>query len=141
MYSTNFQSEEVLNFNSCLYSPHFAHLITTPTRFDPGTNNVIQPRLDHIWINNIYPSKAGIILYDVSDHCPTFLQLYLPFISKNCENELHKISFRPFSETKLENLKLKLRETNWDLLLNDNVKKSCNTFMEYIDENCKRGRG
>ena len=135
---TNFQSEEVSRFNSCLFSFHFVPLITKPTRFDPGSNNATPSTLDHIWINNIYPSKAGIILYDVSDHCPTFLQLFLPFINKNSENELHKISFRPFSEAKLENLKLKLRNTNWDLLLNDNVDRSCNTFMEYIDQNyCK----
>ena len=130
----NLRCENIVHFKSLLHSLHFIPLITKPTRFSPIDN--IEPTiLDHIWTNNIYPCKPGIILFDVSDHCPTFFHASLPSYTKSSASELHKIVFRPFNENRLEKLKSDLCDTNWDILLeNIDINLACSNFSEYLDK-------
>ena len=77
-------------FNSCphigfsidiMQSHHFLPMITKPSRFPSNMYKYNHPILDQIWINQILNVSSGIILSDITDHCPTFLQ-----ISKSTNN-------------------------------------------------------
>ena len=61
-------------FTASMRSYHYIPIITKPTRFSPD-DSCVPSLIDHIWTNkpNIYYS--GVILSDVSDHCPTFICL------------------------------------------------------------------
>lgn len=132
---SNQQSEPVLNFQSLLSSLHYIPFITKPTRFDHSRANSVPSLLDQIWINDIFSSIPGIILYDVSDHLPSFIHVNLPFINNATSPDRHKITFRPFSDTNLQNLKQNLAETNWDLLFDNlNPNLACSTFLDHLDK-------
>ena len=62
-------------FVSLMYSNNFIPTILKPTRFQSGNNSQITSEtcLDHIWLGKIDSFISGIILYDISDHLPTFL--------------------------------------------------------------------
>ena len=72
---------------------HFVSALNKPTRFSP--NGADGSLLDHIWFNCPDMYTTGIILSDVTDHCPTFIIIKIPDPVKN---EKVKISFRHVDE-------------------------------------------
>ena len=66
--------------------------ITQATRFSPNDNE-IPSLIDHIWYNALHICNSGIISYNATDHCPTYLQLPCN-TSDSKNNELIKINFR-----------------------------------------------
>ena len=84
----------VNNFISCLRSLRFLPVITRPTRFPTSEQNGHPSALDHIWVNECIHFTSGIILSDITDHCPTFL-----FVNLSRANVIEKVilSFRPWT--------------------------------------------
>ena len=122
--------------NSFIYnlqSHHFLPLITKPTRFSPVPNS--QPSLlDHIWINSLnYNFKCNIIILDLTDHCPIYMQLDINNLSRR-NDEKFQITFRCHSSAnhnKFENL---LRSFNWNDVVNDNVNDYLTNFLSKLNE-------
>ena len=115
--STNL-SPNSRDYISILSSLHFLSVINEPTRFQP--NNPLQSpsTLDHLWINKKIKHSAGIIDYDVTDHCPIFINFELHDYS--CLRGKSRKVFRPFSQNCLEILRRKVEQTNWDELFHGN---------------------
>ena len=67
----------VSNYLSCLNSSNFIPAISKFTRFPSDLSSFTPSNLDHIWLNNLSPYISGVINYDLTDHCPTFLNLSL----------------------------------------------------------------
>ena len=62
-------------FTDHIFTHSFLPLITRPTRFPSGGQYGSPSILDHIWCNRYGTVIAGIFIYDVTDHLPTFLIL------------------------------------------------------------------
>ena len=90
------ENSSVKNFVECLQTFHFFPVINKPTRFCPS--NTSSPSiLDQIWSNSLCMYKSGILTYDVTDHCPTFIQFPICTSTPN-DREKVKISFRLFND-------------------------------------------
>ena len=94
----NFTSDETIitgDFNICLLkenhslvTDHFMNmmrtyffhpLITRPTRFKNNSATII----DHIWVNSVTKVDSCIFYCDITDHCPVFCRISIPFEYKN----------------------------------------------------------
>ena len=60
---------------------HLVSALNKPTRLSP--NGADDSLLGHIWLNCHDMYTAGIILSDVTDHCPTFITVKVPDPVKN----------------------------------------------------------
>lgn len=79
------------NFVFSMHSMNFLPYITKPTRFPRG-NQVGGPSLiDHVWYNKYDNAKSGILLFDHTDHLPTFFLLTSFVVDENC---LVEVKFR-----------------------------------------------
>ena len=122
--------------NSFIYnmqSHHFLPLITKPTRFSPVPNS--QPSLiDHIWINTLnYNFKCNIIIHDLTDHCPIYMQLDINSFSRNSEEKI-KITFRSNTSANRNKLKNLLTTYNWNDVVNSNVNEYLTNFLFKLNE-------
>ena len=70
---------------------HFVQTITKPTRFPPNDNSNGGSLLDHIWFNDPEMFTSGILLCDVSDHCPTFLMHRLEVAMKLMRSKFRSV--------------------------------------------------
>ena len=108
---------------SLLSSMFMYPIITKPTRLENNSST-----LDQIWINRYLPTFAGIIYFDVTDHCPCFLNFKLP--KSQLIKDKITIESRPFTETKLNLLIEKMINTDWNDLINfDDVNSCFNNFI------------
>ena len=122
----------VSNFMSTLQSKYFIPTINKATRFESDTTSTC---LDHIWMNSTTHVNSGVIYYDQTDHCPTFMNFIPPKSFKS--NNYISYSFRPYSESNKEKLIEKLTniEANWpDILPSDNVDNMLQKFSSFLDE-------
>ena len=97
--------------------------------------NTTSTCLDHIWMNSTTHVNSGVIYYDQTDHCPTFMSFTPPKSFKS--NNYISYSFRPYSESNKEKLIEKLTniEANWpDILSSDNVDNMLQKFSSSLDE-------
>ena len=125
-------------FVSLMYSNNFIPTILKPTRIQSRINSQITAEtcLDHIWLGKIDSFISGIILYDISDHLPTFLNF-----SHNFKFPVKKIRIetRPYSDNNFNSLCNDLFSTNWDSVLANaenllDPNDSCINFMKHVDE-------
>ena len=68
-----------------LHSFSFLPYITKPTRLASKT------LIDHIWVNDAIINVSGILLTDISDHCPTFLFTKSTLITSNTSRKKQRI--------------------------------------------------
>ena len=130
----------ILNENSLtnqlayeLQSLGFISLISKPTRFDP--NPGISPTLlDHIYVNFFQPFSSGILLTDITDHCPTFLFILSNLPNSNC-NLSRKIEFRDLSEKNLNDFVIKCLSIDWNFLLQGSVNQIYKIFEYTLHKN------
>ena len=125
----NSSSLPVSNFMSTMQSKYFFPTINKATRFESSTC------LDHIWMNSTIHVNSGVIYYDQTDHCPTFMNFTPPNSVK--VNEYISYSFRPYSESNKEKLIEQLTniEENWlDILPSNNVDNMLKKFSSFLDE-------
>jgi hypothetical protein len=88
----------VSGFVSSMQSLHFLPLITKPTRFPPNDQSCNPSLLDHIWSNSLCNYSSGILALDITDHCPTFVQIPIPVNL----NEKIKLVFRSHSSVNVK---------------------------------------
>ena len=88
----NLDYPEVVHFSTIMRSFYLVPVITEPTRFPPASLNQTPSLLDHIWvpINSKISIKSGIILYDGTDHCPTFISF--PYPKPGSANDKNKVN-------------------------------------------------
>ena len=125
-------------FVSLMYSNNFIPTILKPTRIQSGNNSQITSEtcLDHIWLGKIDSFISGIILYDISDHLPTFLNFSHNF---KFPNKKIRVETRPYSVTNFNSLWNDLSITNWDSVLVNaenllDPNDSCLNFIKHLDE-------
>ena len=86
----------VSNFMSTMQSKYFVQTINKATRFESSTF------IDHICMNSTIHVNSGVIYYDQTDHCPTFINFTPPNSVK--VKKYISYSFRPYSELNKEKL-------------------------------------
>ena len=117
-------------FMQNVFSYHFIPLITKPTRFPLGEQHGSPSILDHIWFNKCNVVQSGIIIFDATDHFPTFAILKDILLLKNA---LVKIVFRDKSVNRIERFVCASRDLAFDLSGND-VNIDTNMFIKAIDD-------
>ena len=120
------ENSENSRFVGTLQSHHFFPVISKPTRFSPNDN--CQPSLlDQIWFNSLNIFNSGIISYDITDHCPTFLQFSLPVSQISNDNEFIKITFRISNLENRERYRQVIMNYDWTNI--DSDKTSMSSIM------------
>ena len=120
-------SPEVHNFENMLNSFHFFNTIREPTRI---VQNCAPSLLDQCWVNFFNFSVAGILEYDLTDHCPIFIN-----ISKVHKSNPHtKFQFRLHDERKIDEFLCKLAEVRWEFTRTGNVNESVEHFDRVITQ-------
>lgn len=118
------------NFLSTLQTLNFFPHISRPTRF-PDSLNLGEPSLlDHIYTNTTSAFISGIIHYPISDHLPIFLNISSPIKS----HVLHKIQFRPLTETNKLIFSNKLNDIEWSDIFGNDVNLNFDKFLQIIHE-------
>ena len=100
---------DILNYeNACvsiknvvyyLHSLNFFPVITKPTRFPSGDQHGTPSLLDHIWYNRFVDHQSGILLFNSTDHEPTFLIVNDMIVNPN---ELVRTEFRIHSQDNID---------------------------------------
>ena len=86
--------------------------------------------LDHIYTNTTSAFISGIIHYPISDHLPIFLNISSPIKS----HVLHKIQFRPLTETNKLIFSNKLNDIEWSDIFGNDVNLNFDKFLQIIHE-------
>ena len=136
------QNTETTKFTSILQSSHYFPVITKPTRF-PSNNSATPTALDHIWCNfiNIHNSgivtpnntNSGIIDWDMTDHCPIFVQLPKQIFGSPNENKFTEIIFRSNNEENRTKFSRLLNEFDWNTVLYDDIHSYFENFFAIIN--------
>ena len=109
------------NFHTALQSMHFLPTITKPTRFPPTSVPSVPTLLDHIWSNRLHDHSSGILLSDITDHCPVSIHLYN---FKNPNNKT-KVTFRIHKQEYINKFLEETAQVNWEF----NGETCVNTLM------------
>ena len=115
-----------------LYSHHFISVINKPTRFPTITSHT-PSLLDHIWTNNLNYSDSGIVLSNITDHCPSFINFKFDS-SNNVSSSRTKISFRVSNETCKTLFDRALQNYNWNSLMNDDINVYVENFIKALND-------
>ena len=119
-------------FFNMFNSYHFFPVINRPTRFSQVENHR-DSLLDHIWTNSLTMLNSGIIDFDATDHCPTFIQIPVHTISSIDNNEKVKIIFRVNNEINRQLFHDTLAGVDWQFLSFYSVDESMTLFIEKIN--------
>ena len=126
--SNNTATNEYLNILSSL---HFIPAITIPTRHVISDSGTVSTTLDHIFLNKLTPFHSAVFDYDLSDHCGTAI-LFDEYYSN--DDKMYKLTFRPFTKSNLRKFEAKLRETDWDTVLeSEDINIQFDKFVEHLD--------
>ena len=117
---------EVESFKNFMYSHSFVSFITRPTRFRENNAPSI---LDHIWGNHLSFFSSGIVLYDLTDHYPTYIRI--PFFKKTIETTT--IKFRNFSQSQNNVFSNFLQTFDWTRIKCNNVDKYTENFVSVLN--------
>ena len=91
IYLLDISNLSVSNFRSTSQLIFFIPLINKATRLQSATC------LDHIWMSSTIHVNSGVIHYDQTDHCPTFMNFTPPNSVKG--NKCISYSFRHYSDS------------------------------------------
>jgi hypothetical protein len=122
-------SPHVDAFINDLQSLSFIPVITKPTRFPPHGSNISPTALDHIWTNTLQPYSSGIIITDISDHCPNFI--HLPCALKNSDKI--KIYFRSHNPVNMNCFICELSLINWESVLTGDIHNQVVIFNNTVN--------
>ena len=118
-------SNPTMRFTNFMQSHHFLPLISKPTRIPSLT------LLDQIWFNRLNHCNSGIILSDITDHMPTFVNI--PSFEIKYEDKI-KITFRLEDEIGKSKFSEFLSNFNWNTVRSDNVDIYAESFVNKLNE-------
>ena len=120
------------NFIDVMQTLHFLPIITKPTRFPapPNIRSENPSLIDHIWLNNLPVYSGGILMLDVTDHCPIFVRLPV----QSSDREKVKISFRPHTEGHILHFIDTLCGVDWSLSGESTVDANTDKFIRRLNE-------
>ena len=126
------ESQENTIFVETLRSYYFLPVITKPTRF--SSDDRIQPSLlDMIWINSPVSYNSGILMYDITDHCPTFLQFPMNFNQQNMNDKV-KISFRLINDENKAKFTEILASFDWSTISSNDLNNYVSNFVRTLND-------
>lgn len=112
----------------------FLPVISKPTRITENTSTLI----DNVYVNNISDEntiQSGILLEDISDHCPIFCTVTLKDHSlRQCNSTSKLIERRSLNDASIETTKRYLDQVNWDYLNDMDVNEACISFNNKIND-------
>ena len=110
-----------------LLSHSFIALITRPTRLSSHSCTLI----DNIFSNVDKETESGIILSDISDHCPIFAKIMSFFEDSPCTPPIKMVI--KITPEKIRRLKDKLNSLSWDeVLVANDVNTSYDKFIHIL---------
>ena len=115
-----------------LHSYHFISIINKPTRF-PTISSHSPSLLDQIWTNNLNYSDSGILLTDVSDHLPSFIN-FIFNSRKKLSGSKTKISFRIFNEANKDSFFQAMQTYDWNGLISDDINIYVENFVKTLND-------
>ena len=123
------ENSNVNSFTNFMQSYYLIPVIHKPTRFQSGYQN--GTLLDHIWTNKpLNNYNCGIVLCDISDHCPTFFAL--PF-NINSRTETFRSVFRVVDEESKCRFIESISNCDWTPIDNRDVNYSVEYFISQLN--------
>ena len=131
------KSKEKTSLNHIFKSYNMKQLIKKPTRIDPVTQN--KKTIDHIWISDdMKELKGSNTTIGISDHLGIFLKL----ANKIKPKVPPKIKIRNYKKYNKDNFNTevasRMKNSNFDELLSQNVQTSLKLLIETISESAGR---
>ena len=115
------------DFFDTLSSFSFLPLITRPTRLSQRSYTLI----DNIFSNVDLETKSGVVISDISDHCPIFATVISFFANQKLQPSF--IMIRKITAEKIARLKNKLNTFTWAEVLTENdVNRSYDKFAKIL---------
>ena len=116
------------DFFDTMLASSFIPLITRPTRLSSHSNTLI----DNIFSNVDKETISGVILSDISDHCPIFARILSFFGNNSCSPAVKMV--RKITPEKIIRLKDKLKLLDWsEVLVTNDTNTSYNNFMNILN--------
>ena len=124
----------VNQYKNLLQSYRTLPVISKPTRFSSNASTA-PTLLDHICFNSLANYRAGILDFDLTDHCPTFMIFSSPVVVNRNLNQTNVIRFRLHTEQFFAKFAENLEATNWDYIIStDDVDQKFEFFTSKLDE-------
>ena len=123
------EDKETNEFLNLMQIFNYTPVITRATRFPEGNQRGNPALLDHIFVNFTPPSHTGILLFDVTDHLPVYLNFHLP----HPVDLTYKVKFRVFNSENEQKFSRLLALTLWEeLLVKDDIDENFNIFFNHF---------
>ena len=127
------EDSEVDGFVAGMRSYHYVPIITKPTRFPPDDSQM-PSLLDHIWLNSPVNFNSGIILNDLTDHTPIFVQLKIsPPPKENSNHQKVHITFRSNTEENKVPFLHAVADFDWEALASGDVDEYMERFSQTLN--------
>ena len=123
-------SAPIRYFTNIMQSHHFIPSINRPTRFYSNLHN--PSLIDQIWFNTLDNFSSGVIVSDITDHCPCYLKV-ASFNSEIVDSEKIVVKFRLHNESNISRFRQSLVDFNWNLMVVDDPGLETKLFIEKIN--------
>ena len=127
----NPNSTHVDNYLACLQSSFFLPVITKFTRFPADPANHSPTNLDHIFLNKALNFESGVLDIQISDHCPTFINI--PYYLAEPNKPKIKVQFRLCNDRNLELFSAELSTIKWDNLNSGDINSLFHSFNSKLN--------
>ena len=126
----------VTRYKTLLQSYRLIPVISKPTRFSNNSDNSIMPTLlDHTWFNSLSNYTSGIIDFDLTDHCPTFLNFNYLSENENNSSKFVKIKFRLKNEESISKFARNIDSMDWETIFREeSLNEMFEKFIQKLDE-------
>ena len=131
----NGSGSNTIDYLNCMQSFHMLPLIDKITRVSNVENGISGSILDHIFINKLITYSSGVILHDMTDHYPTYIELNIKTCDKYNPDSKKKITFRNYNNENMDKFAEKLDLIDWNsIFTNNNVNESFEKYQNLISE-------
>lgn len=121
-------------FMTNMHMLNFLPVITKPTRFSNTEQSIGPTLLDHIWINSLVDYCSGIISFDLTDHCPTFVIFDNFFTCKTDDSRKKvKVTFRLLKPLYLNDFICRLQQYHWQFGNYNDINTQTKYFIDTLD--------
>ena len=123
---------ENASFLECMRSYHYYPVINQPTRF-PSNDIGCPTLLDLMWINSLNLFNSGIVMFDILDHLPTFLQVPFSTGNHSCDSGPIKVTFRLNNDINRLIFSENVRNFDWSSTTTNDLNESVTNFTTALN--------
>ena len=123
----NVGSEPCDSLLNLLNSYNFKNILKEPTRFSELSQSSL---LDQYFVNFSNINSSGILMFELTDHCPIFLHVNIESLESHIPL---KYNFRIHNEESLLLFIMKVSMINWDFTVDGDLDQNIKRFLDILN--------